>query len=162
MVLQKLIELNIPFNVEEIITDFELSIHKSIDEMMPEVDILGCFFHLAKAFKKKVDQKRMKMHYENNDKFRKFIKQATALSSLPLEDLQTGVDWLKDNVHFDDEEETIFKIEFFQYIETYWINGCFPPYVWSKWKRTDDYTNNNQEGYKSKMNKELKQIHPSQ
>ena len=48
MVLQKLMELNIPFNVEEIITDFELSIHKSIDEMMPELDILGCFFPFYK------------------------------------------------------------------------------------------------------------------
>ena len=30
------------------------NIHKSIDEMMPEVKILGCFFHLAKAFKDKI------------------------------------------------------------------------------------------------------------
>ena len=35
------------------------------------------------------------------------------------------------------------------------------PFVWSTWKRTDDYTNNNQEGFNSKMNKELKQHHPS-
>ena len=39
--------------------------------------------------------------------------------------------------------------------------GCFPPFVWSTWKRTSDYTNNNQEGYNSNMNKELKQQHPS-
>ena len=161
MVLEKLRELNIPFNLEEIITDFELNIHKSIDDMMPDIDILGCFFHLAKAFKKKVDIKHMKMHYENNDKFRKFIKQAIALSSLPLDDLQLGVQWLKDNVIFDDEKENVFKREFIQYIEDYWINGCFPPFVWSTWSRTDDYTNNNQEGYNSRMNKELKQIHPS-
>ena len=57
LVLEKLNEMKIPFNLEQIITDFELMIHKSIDEMLPEIDILGCFFHLAKAFKKKVDKK---------------------------------------------------------------------------------------------------------
>ena len=161
MVLEKLREQKITFNLEELITDFELNIHKSIDEILPEVDIMGCFFHLAKAFKKKVDQKQMKTHYENNDNFRKFIKQAVALSSLPLDDLQTGVNWLKTNVEFEDIKEVTFKTEFIQYIETYWVNGCFPPFVWSTWNRSDDYTNNNQEGYNSKMNKELKQHHPS-
>ena len=95
--------------------------------MMPDVDILGCFFHLAKAFKKKVDQKHMKTNYENNEVFRKFIKQATALSSLPLDDLETWVNWLKENVHFDTEKEDTFKNEFINYIEKYWVNGCFPP-----------------------------------
>ena len=79
--LEKLRELQIPFNLKEIITDFELNIHKGIDEMMSDVDILGCFFHLAKAFKKKVDQKSMKTQYDNDPEFRKFIKKAIALSS---------------------------------------------------------------------------------
>jgi hypothetical protein len=101
LILEKLKELKIPFNVEEIISDFELSIHKSIDEMLPEVDILGCFFHLAKAFKKKVDKKEMKKHYDENPEFQKFIKQAIGLSSLPLGDIEEGLKWLQDNVHFE-------------------------------------------------------------
>ena len=55
MIQEKLMELKIPFNVKEVISDFELNIHKAIDEMMTDVEILGCFFHLAKAFKKKVE-----------------------------------------------------------------------------------------------------------
>ena len=161
LVQEKLHDLQIPFNVEEIIVDFEINIHKGIDEIMPGVDILSCFFHLAKAFKKKVDKKNMKKHYDENPEFRKFIKQAVGLSSLPLGDLETGVKWLKDNVHFDDEKEESFKDYFIEYIELHWVNGVFPPFVWSTWKRTGDYTNNNQEGFNSKMNKELKQVHPS-
>ena len=161
LVLEKLNEMKIPFNLEQIITDFELNIHKSIDEMLPEIDILGCFFHLAKAFKKKVDKKEMKRHYDGNPEFQKFIKQAIGLSSLPLGDLEEGLKWLKDNVHFDDEKEESFKNLFLQYIDDYWVNGCFPPFVWSTWSRTGDFTNNNQEGYNSKMNRELKQQNPS-
>ena len=105
--------------------------------MMPGVDILGCFFHLAKAFKKKVDKKNMKKHYDENPEFRKFIKQAVGLSSLPLGDLEIGVKWLRDNVNFEDKEY------FIEYIDSYWVNGVFPPFVWSTWKQTGDYTNNN-------------------
>ena len=161
LVQEKLKEMGILFNVKEIITDFELNIHKSVDEMLPGVSLLGCFFHLVKAFKKKIEQKKMKMEYENNPLFHKFIKQSVALSSLPLEDVETGYNWLKENVSFDDPKIESFKIEFLQYIDTYWLNGCIPPYVWSTWGRKDDWTNNNQEGYNSKMNRELKQQHPS-
>ena len=129
--------------------------------MMPEVKILGCFFHLAKAFKKRIDKKQMKRLYEENFELQKFVKQSIGLSALPLGDLEIGVQWLKDNVLFDDEKLDGFKGDFLSYIETYWVNGCFPPFVWNTWGRTDDYTNNNQEGYNSKMNKELKQIHLS-
>ena len=161
LVLERLRELETPFNLEELISDFELNIHKAIDEILPEVDILGCFFHLTKAFKKKVDKKEMKRHYENNPEFQKFIKQAIGLNSRPLGDLEEGLKWLEDNVHFENEKEEAFRIEFLKYIDQYWVNGCFPPFVWSTWKRTGDWTNNNQEGYNSKMNKELKQQNPS-
>ena len=161
LVLEKLKELGIAFNVKEIIVDFELNIHKSIDEMMPEVKILGCFFHLAKAFKDKIEQKKMKMEYENNPKLHKFIKRAVALSSLPLEDIDTGFNWLKENLNFDDPNVESFKDDFLEYVDTYWINGCIPPFIWSTWERDDDWTNNNQEGFNSKMNRELKQQHPS-
>ena len=57
MVLEKLKELDIAFNLEELIVDFELNIHKGIDEIMPHVEIFGCFFHFAKAFKTKVDKR---------------------------------------------------------------------------------------------------------
>ena len=59
MVSEKLKELDIAFNLEALIVDFELNIHKGIDEM-PDVEIFGCFFHFAKAFKEKVDKKKMK------------------------------------------------------------------------------------------------------
>ena len=46
----------------------------------------------------------------------------------------------------------------------FWINGCVvcvPLRVWNTFGRSEDLTNNNQEGYNSKFNKELKETHPS-
>ena len=145
LIQSKLKELHIPFNVEEVISDFELNIHKSLDEMCPGVKILGCFFHFALALQRKVDKGGMKTTYEDDPNFRKFIKQAIAISSLPLDDIQRGIDWLDQNYQFTTEKNALFKTNFMKYIITYWRDGCYPPYVWSPWSRSDDYTNNNQE-----------------
>ena len=64
----------------------------------------------------------MKRHYDGNPEFQKFIKQAIGLSSLPLGDLEEGLKWLKDNIHFDDEKEESFKHQFLKYIDDYWVN----------------------------------------
>jgi hypothetical protein len=53
LIQEKLAELKIQFNIKEVISDFELNIHKALDDMLTDIEILGCFFHLAKAFKKK-------------------------------------------------------------------------------------------------------------
>ena len=111
MLLEKLKELNISFNVNEIICDFELNIHKSIDEVIPEAEIWGCFFHQSKAFKEKVDKKGMRSVYDNDYEFRKFVKQPTGLSSLPLEDVELGFKWLEENTDFEDEKKDKFKEE---------------------------------------------------
>ena len=48
-----------------------------------------------------------------------------------------------------------------KYIEKYWIHELYPPEVWNCFDRNEDTTNNNQEGFSCKVNKEVKQIHPT-
>ena len=48
MVKEKLIEMELEFDMESILSDFELNIMKAVDQMMPNVDILGCFFFISK------------------------------------------------------------------------------------------------------------------
>ena len=161
LVIEKLKQENIPFNQEEIISDFELNIHKAIDSILPGVDILGCFFHLAKAFKMKVDKGHMTKTYENDPEFKQFVREATSLSHLPPDKLIDGLNYLKNNFNFEDEKVQKFKTEFLKYIQEYWIEGCYPPKVWLNFQRSQDLTNNNQEGMNSRINKELKQANPS-
>ena len=150
LIMSKMTEYGFPFNVKEIICDYEINIHKAIDDLLPFADILGCFFHLVKAFKKKVDQKHMKKEYSENDQFRRFIKQASALSFLPLEDLEIGYRYLYNNSSFNDPKIMNFVEWFLEYIRKFWFDGVFPPYVWNTWGRSSDLTNNNQEGFNSR------------
>ena len=64
MVQQKLAEYGVEIDVASVISDFELSIVKALDEMIGSA-VNGCFFHLTKAFQSKVAK---------NMKFQTFIK----------------------------------------------------------------------------------------
>ena len=128
--------------------------------MLTDVKILGCFFHLAKALKTKVDTKRMKNTYENYEYFRTFVKHATAISSLPSDKLIDGFNYLQEEFNFEEENKQKFKIEFLIYLKEYWIEGPYPPQVWLNFERNQDLTNNNQEATNSRINKDLKQTHP--
>ena len=161
LVLEELKRRKIKFNLKEVISDFEINIQKAATEMMIGIVILGCFFHLSKAFWKKVQTKGFAKQFEDLPDFRKFIKSSIALSHLPLEDLEGGVEYLK-TMELSDAKCVEFKEEYFiPYIENCWINGPFPPGVWSCFSRSSDLTNNNQKGFNSKINKELKQIYPT-
>ena len=83
------------------------------------------------------------------------------MSQLPIEDVQEGLNNITERFKFEDERTDAFKDDFIRYIQDFWIDGCLPPRVRNCFGRSDDLTNNNQEGYNSKFNKELKETHPS-
>ena len=87
LVQKEMEKLGLEIDIASVLTDFELNIMKSIDVML-KVPIHGCFFHFKQCFQRRVDRNGMKMIYENNEEFRKFINQASALSFLPIEDIE--------------------------------------------------------------------------
>ena len=80
LILEELKKRNIKFNVKEVISDFEINIQKAASEMLSGITILGCFFHLSKAFWKKFQTKGFSKQFEDFKEFRKFIKRSIALS----------------------------------------------------------------------------------
>ena len=160
LVIEKMKELRLDLEVESVLCDFELNIMKSIDVML-QCPILGCFFHHKKCFQRRVERSGFKTIYQNDEKFKSFINQCSSLSQLPIEDVQEGLDDITERFKFEDERTDAFKDDFIRYIQDFWIDGCLPPRVWNCFGRSDDLTNNNQEGYNSKFNKELKETHPS-
>ena len=136
-------ELGLKMKMESVLTDFELNIMKSIDVML-KVPIHGCFFHFKQCFQRRVERNGMKTVYENYEKFRKFINRASALSFLPIEDIEEGLAELGQKFTFEDGNVETFKKKFISYISEFWIHGCLPPRVWSTFARSEDITNNNQ------------------
>ena len=114
-------KLGLSLNIESVTSDFELNIMKAVDDML-SVNILGCFFHLKKALKTKVDKKGFKNNYENDAKFRKFVNSTAAIAHLPEEDLEDALKNIEDDFKFEEEKLEEFKIYFLKYIQDVWVN----------------------------------------
>ena len=153
LLLQKLSEFNIKINITSITMDYEINVQRATEVFFPQSEILGCYFHFAKCFFRRVELKGMAPRYNVDTNFRTYVKKAMALAELPLDMIDEGFQYLKD-YPFHEEETSNFKEYFNNYIESYWFNGCFPPRVWSCWGRSDYRTNNNQEGFNSKLKKD--------
>ena len=77
---------------------------KSIDDMLEDVDILGCFFHLKKIFKTKVSKKGMKKRYEEDENFRNFVDEFSAIAHLPEDVIETALEYIEKKYNFEDEK----------------------------------------------------------
>ena len=160
MIEKKLEEMGLELKVRSVLCDFELNIMKSID-MMLQVPIMGCFFHHKKCFQRRVEKKGFKTRFENDEKFNKFIAEISSISFLPISDVQDGLKHVDSKFTFDDEKAQKFKDDFIEYVQKFWIDGPIPVRIWNVFGRSEDTTNNAQEGYNSKFNKELNVTHPS-
>ena len=160
MIEKKLEEMGLELKVRSVLCDFELNIMKSID-MMLQVPIMGCFFHHKKCFQRRVEKKGFKTRFENDEKFNKFIAEISSISFLPISDVQDGLKHVDSKFNFDDEKAQKFKNDFIEYVQKFWIDGPIPVRIWNVFGRSEDTTNNKQEGYNSKFNKELNVTHPS-
>ena len=95
-------------NIKSVTCDFKLNIIKSIDDML-RVPIFGCFFHFKQCFQRRVDRAGFKTAYEVDEYFRKFINECSALSFLPIEDIEDGLSFLNGKYSFHEENINEFK-----------------------------------------------------
>ena len=64
---------------------------------------------------------------------------------LLIEDIENGLKYLDEKYEFDDEKVSDFKNSFVDNINSFWIQGCFPPRTWNTYERSaEDYINNAQ------------------
>ena len=142
LVIEAMTELCMKLNIESVSSDFELNIMKALDDIL-EVDILGCFFHLKKVFKTKVDKHGFKTRYSKDSYFKSFINVCGSIAHLPVEDINDALKNIEECYQFEDEKATTFKSYFLKYIQDYWVDGCYPPSTWNCFQRSQDATNNN-------------------
>lgn len=65
LVQDKCSKININFDFKEIVCDFEMAIHKAVRKVWPSTQIIGCRFHLAQAWFRKI--KTIGLVVEYND-----------------------------------------------------------------------------------------------
>ena len=94
-----------------------------------------------------------------NGAFCGFIRAILGLPYVPLERLKEGIRNLYIICRRLTGKQGIFGIKMIKYVEKYWIRGNHRPVTWNVYKSETVSTNNNLEGYNSKLGNKLKQ-HP--
>ena len=111
---------------------------------------------LPPALWRKVQGLGLQRLYKEDDPFRSFINCLIALAFIPPTFLRVGWRGLKgDAPTFSNCEE------FFTYFEATWINGNYPVRLWNVHAMDGPRTNNNAEGWHSKVRKIAGKAHPN-
>ena len=161
-----------------VIMDFERSVEMAIFSVFGEhVNIQFCFYHLTQSIWRKIQSLGLTNRYENDNEFRLFCGQIDALAFLPLEEVNDGIEYLKETVP--EEAEALLN-----YFDSTYVSGqlrprrnndglivrfrrtppLFPPNRWNCHQATmlnQPRTNNASEGWNNKFHSLVGQDHPS-
>ncbi|KAL8622930.1 hypothetical protein ACOMHN_027051 [Nucella lapillus] len=91
------------------------ALHSKLGE---HVKVKGCFFHLTQSTWRRIQQLGMTALYNNNDDVKLFCGMLDALAFLPVDEVPTGMEYLRDNTP-DGAEELL------EYFEATYVRGTF-------------------------------------
>ena len=93
MIQLELEKRNLNCSLKKMMVDFEIGIQKAIISVF-DVEILACFFHFSQCLWERVQASSMSSLYEQDEKFREFVRSCISLPMLKLEELQDAIDEL--------------------------------------------------------------------
>ena len=85
---QAMLERDFEFEPLEILVDFEIALHQSIQLHFPGTLIRGCYFHFNQAVWRWVQTHGHSVLYKENEPFREFIQSSSAIQFVSVSYLQ--------------------------------------------------------------------------
>jgi len=134
--------------VEKIVTDFEKSLWKAVEKIIPGAKHTGCVFHWAQAVWRQMQAvSGLKAQYKRREDAYRTLRLVFALPFLPPENIGAAFSSLRTKL----KELGFQKIA--DYIHKTWIvSRRWPPKTWSVFKQSIR-TNNHLEGWHFRLNR---------
>ena len=147
------------------LVDFEAAAIKAIQSVFTNSIVKGCCFHYRQALYRKVQAVGLKGDYENNDNstvgLRDWIQQLMSMSMIPA----WAIPFVWSRLQFPPttvDAATYAKLlELAGYFDNTWVNGDFPPTLWSHYDNVGPRTTNHAEGFHNSLNVKFGMPHPS-
>lgn len=163
--LNKIKELKQNLSPHSILIDFEQAAIKAINHSFPDIDVVGCNFHLAQSLWRRIQQLGMTEEYRSREEIRLCSKMLLGLTFVPEKDVQFSLEIIKED--FPPE-----MAKLVDYWETTYvgrrilgIQPRFPIKIWNMHERilnTDlPKTNNSLEAWHNAFQKTLDCYHPN-
>jgi hypothetical protein len=145
------------------VTDFELATINAIHDTFPESRVRGCSFHFRQALMRRVQQEGLKFAYESGDvpATRDWLRQIMAMTLLPVFAIPLAWNFLKAPPSTGQSDIDSKTRAFASYVDATWINGDFPPSLWSHYDNLGPRTSNLAEGWHNSLNSRFGMPHPS-
>lgn len=148
--------------------DFELAAIRAIQEVYPNADVMGCFFHLCHNLKKRVAELGLTQCYNSDPNFALQARMVAALAFVPIDDLDEAVDELANLLPAELQQLLVWFEDNYLGRQNRRGNGrrpaLFPPQIWSVHERVlrgENRTNNHAEAAHRRLQKELSVDHPT-
>lgn len=147
------------YNPIQFLVYFEVAMFNAIRRVHAGILIRGCYFHFAKAIYRKIQKIGLSNLYRNSREFKFWVGMVSVLPLVPVEFL--GEACLLCNSLKPRNNELVDLLH--NYFVNTWFseNSTFSYHIWSHADNYGPRTNNNVEGFHSKLNRLLKQAHPS-
>ncbi|KAG0440788.1 hypothetical protein DMUE_1492 [Dictyocoela muelleri] len=147
-------------NLENIIVDYERSIHEALKDIFPNTIIHGCFFHWCQNIIKNLKLNGLYKTYKSDRKFKQYTRLILSLPFSPIEKVESYFNILRNLVLLHYNDENIKHLLFF--IEKNYISENSKT-AWNKkiWNCFDrvlkniPLTNNNIEVFNRSINRNL-------
>ena len=131
---------------------------RAVEQSFPNADIKGCMFHYTQAIWRKTQQIGLAEQYKNDDSVKTWVRRAAGLPLLPMNEVQNT--WLE---AMRTTPAVPRAVEFNDYVVTTWVDddARFPLRMWNHFTNAGPRTNNNVEGFHSRVNRLLPHRHPN-
>jgi len=140
--------------VEDVVTDFEKSLWKAVENVFPRVRHRGCVFHWTQAVWRRMQEvSGLRAQYRQYGDVYRALRLIFALPFLPAENISAAFSSMRTNL-----EQLGFR-ELTDYIHKVWIvSRRWPPRTWSIFNQSIR-TNNDCEGWHNRLNRKAVSVH---
>ncbi|XP_048238825.1 uncharacterized protein LOC125372533 [Haliotis rufescens] len=150
--------LNRLMSPSKIQIDFEQAVVSAIETEFPQAVIKGCFFHFTQAIWRKTQSLGLAVMYKEDPRVTQWIRRAAGLALLPIPFVQDA--WVQ---AMQSTPYVPRAVDFNDYIVRTWVDddARFSMRMWNHFETDGPRTNNNLEGFHSRLNYLLPHVHPN-
>ena len=126
--------------IRRFLIDFEMVAIKRHSQVFTQAVVKGCSFHFRQAILRRANQ-GLQAHYNTNvaPEIRDWIRAIMAMTLLPAFTIPYAWFYIRQTPPSTSDASTAAKVAAFaKYFEDTWINGSFPPVLWSQYTTTPD------------------------
>lgn len=153
-------ELSIALNPRKAVCDFEVAIHVALKKVWPDIQLIGCRFHLAQSWWRKIQEVGLAKDYRNKESdIAKWLGWTFGLPFLNPDEI--GDCFVDDFMSVQPNTEKVRK--YADYLVENYINednATFPPSMWASCTSSTERTTNACESFHARFNNNFYCPHP--